>query len=87
MAVRNNNLEAVESQDFPVRSRHIGDSILASTLTRCVDHAAAKQALEGRLRAHFAGQDRHAAGPHEIYAPSKRLTQHSPWYTFLNPMA
>ncbi len=48
---------------------------------------AAKKALEGRLRARFAGQDRHAAGPHEIYAPSKRLTQHSLWYTFLNPMA
>ncbi len=37
--VRGSDLDEGESQGLPVRSRHVGDSILASNITRRVDYA------------------------------------------------
>ncbi len=37
--VRGSDLEGGASQGLPVRSRHVGDPILASNLTRRVDYA------------------------------------------------
>jgi hypothetical protein len=37
--VRGSDLEEGESQGLPVWSRHVGDPILESNLTRCVDYA------------------------------------------------
>ena len=53
--VRGSDLEEGESQGLPVWSRHVGDPILASNMTRRVDYALFMvAALENRLVIHEA---------------------------------